>query len=95
MSTSCPTRTNVCNLCYGSGKGAYKSVALPPFGSSNHSTILLIPAYKPLLKRGKVASREEEMWTGNAVEELKGALECTDWSVFNHSSDLDERTEVI
>ena len=34
------------------------------------------------------------MWTDSGIDKLKGALECTDWNVFN-SSDLDERTEVI
>ena len=62
------------DLRYVSVKGVYKSVALPPLGSSDHSTILLIPTYTPLLKSGKVATREVEMWTGNAVEELKGAF---------------------
>ena len=94
---SCPTGLNKnIALCYGSVKGAYKSVALPPLCSWDHNTILLIPSYKSLLKRGKVATREVEMWSGNAVEELKGALESTDWNAFNNStSDLDERAEVI
>ena len=36
------------------------------------------------------------MWTRDAVDELKGALESTDWNVFNNSStDLDERPGVI
>ncbi|KAK0136843.1 hypothetical protein N1851_026972 [Merluccius polli] len=93
---SCPTRLNkTIDLCYGSVKGAYKSVALPPLGSSDHNTILLTPTYKPLLKRGKIVTREVEMWTDNAVEELKGALESTDWNVFNNSTTLDERVDVI
>lgn len=70
-------------------------MALPPLSSSDHNIIHLIPIYKPLLKSGQVATRKVEMWSGNAVEELTGALECSDWSVFNHSADLDERTEVI
>ena len=92
---SCPTRLNkTIDLCYGSIKGAYKAVALPPLGFSDHNTIFLTPTYKPLLKRGKTKTRQVEMWTDSAIDEHKGALECTDWSVFN-SSDLDERTEVI
>ena len=94
---SCPIRlNNTIVFCYGSVKGAYKSVALPPLGSSDHNTILLTPTYKPLLKRGKIVTSEVEMWTDNAVEKLKGALESTDWNVFNNSTtDLDERVDVI
>ena len=36
------------------------------------------------------------MWTRDVVDELRGALESTDWNVFNNSStDLDERPGVI
>lgn len=35
-----------------------------------------------------------EMWSDGAINELKGALELTDWDVFN-SSDLDERTDAV
>jgi len=31
------------------------------------------------------------MWTENAIDELKGALECTDWDVFSEGADLDGR----
>ncbi len=94
---SCPTRLDkTIDLCYGAVNGAYKSIALPPLGSSDHNIILLIPTYKPLLKRGKTATKEVEMWTEDAIEELRGALECTEWDVFKHSSStLDEMTEVI
>ncbi|KAE8297833.1 hypothetical protein D5F01_LYC02304 [Larimichthys crocea] len=73
---SCPTRLNkTIDLCYGSIKGAYKAVALPPLGSSDHNTILLTPTYKTLLKRGKTTIRQVEMWTDGAIDELKGAFE--------------------
>lgn len=79
---SCPTRLNkTTDLCYGTVKGAYKSIALPPLGSSDHNIILLIPTDKPLLKRGKAATTEVEMWTEDAIEELRGALQCTEWDV--------------
>ncbi len=81
---SFPTRLNqTIDLCYGSVQGAHKSAALPPLGSADYNTILLIPTYKPLLKRGKVVTRMAEMWMENAVKELKGALESTALDVFN------------
>lgn len=37
-----------------------------------------------------------EIQTEDAIEELRGALKCTEWDVFKHSlSTLDEMTEVI
>lgn len=67
-------------------QGCVQVCILASLGSSDHNTILLIPTYKPLLKRGKVATREVEMWTGNAIEELKGALESTDWNANDPTS---------
>ncbi|KAK0145574.1 hypothetical protein N1851_015528 [Merluccius polli] len=87
-------KANASNAVSTIHKGAYKAVALPPLGFSDHNTIFLTPTYKPILKRGKTTTRQVEMWTESAIDELKGALECTDWNVFN-SPDLDERTEVI
>ena len=35
-------------------------------------------------------------WSGDAVEKLKGSLDCTDWDVFvNSSSDISELTESV
>lgn len=49
---SCPTRHNkTLDHCYGSIKGAYKSVVQPPVGSVGHNTVLLVPVYKTVLKR--------------------------------------------
>lgn len=38
--------------------------------------------------------RKVELWTIDAIDELKGALESTDWNVFNSSS-MDERTDTV
>jgi len=37
--------------CYGSVPDAYRAVALPPIGSADHLTILLPPAYTPVIRK--------------------------------------------
>lgn len=44
---NCPTRHGkVLDLCYGTIKGAYKSYAMAPLGSSDHNCVLLAPVYQ-------------------------------------------------
>lgn len=64
---TCPTRHNkILDLCYGTVKGAYKSIPLPPLGSSDHNCVHLIPAYRTALKRGKVLNLRVKDWTEDA-----------------------------
>lgn len=58
----CPTRHDkTLDLCYGSIIGAYKSVAGPALGSSDHNTVHLYPVYKTVLKREKVRKRQVQL----------------------------------
>ncbi len=41
---SCPTRLKTLDLCYGSIKGAYKSVVKPPVGAVDHNTVPACPS---------------------------------------------------
>ncbi len=94
---TCPTRHNkILDLCYGNIKGAYKSIPLPPLGSSDHNCIQLIPVYRTVLKQGKVQNRRVKVWDDNACLTLQGCLEATDWDMFKESStDIDELTDVV
>lgn len=40
------TQNTILNLCYGSVSGAYKSLPVPSFGTSNHSSVYLMSVYK-------------------------------------------------
>ena len=94
---NCPTRHGkALDLCYGTIKGAYKSYALPPLGSSDHNCVLLAPVYQSTLKRGKIEHKEVAVWTDSAIRELNGCLYSTDWDVFiNACTDLDELTDTV
>ena len=84
-------------MCYGNVKDAYKSVPLPPLGSSDHNCVHLFPVYRTALKRGKVQSIRIKNWNDkNACETLRGLFEATDWDMFSKSSaDINELTDVV
>ena len=94
---NCPTRKQkTLDLCYGNIPHAYKSVALPPNGSSDHDTIHLIPSYKPKIQTDPVVKKRVKVWTTESVEELKGCFECTDWNILIDACDnVSDATDVI
>ncbi len=47
----------VLDHCYSPFRDAYKSLPRPPFGKSDHSSVLLLPAYRQKLKREAPALR--------------------------------------
>ena len=51
----CNQREKTLDHLYSTHRDAYK--ALPPFGKSDHNTILLIPAYKQQLKKKAQVTR--------------------------------------
>ncbi|XP_039455156.1 uncharacterized protein LOC120433247 isoform X1 [Oreochromis aureus] len=94
---NCSTRFNkTLDLCYGSIKGAYTSVAGPALGSSDHNTVHLLPVYKTVLRREKVRKHRIKVWSDDASLALQGCFDCTDWSVFIESCrDINELTDVV
>ncbi len=94
---TCPTRYNkTLDLCFGSVKGAYKSLPLPPLSTTDHKCVHLIPVYRTALRRGKVVTKRVKNWTEDSSLTLLGCLDCTDWNVFVDSSrDIDELTDVV
>ena len=52
--------------------------------------------YWPLVQREPTVTRSIKEWSDDAVEKIKGSLDCTDWDVFvDSSSDLSELTESV
>ena len=95
---TCPTRSNkILDMCFGNIKGAYKSVPLPPLGSSDHNCVHLFPVYRTVLQRGTVKNIHIKKWNDNdACETLRGLFEATDWDMFFESSvDINELTDVV
>ncbi|KAK3548591.1 hypothetical protein QTP70_014845 [Hemibagrus guttatus] len=93
----CPTREgNVLDHCYTTISGAYRAVPCAALGQSDHIMVHLIPAYRQKLKLCKPVVRTSKKWTSEAVGELQGCLDCTDWDVFRSTTNsLDEYTDTV
>ncbi|KAK3571270.1 hypothetical protein QTP86_005911 [Hemibagrus guttatus] len=93
----CPTREgNVLDHCYTTISGAYRAVPRAALGQSDHIMGHLIPAYRQKLKLCKPVVRTSKKWTSEAVGELQGCLDCTDWDVFRSTTNsLDEYTDTV
>ncbi|KAK3538756.1 hypothetical protein QTP86_015647 [Hemibagrus guttatus] len=93
----CPTREgNVLDHCYTTISGAYHAVPRAALGQSDHIMVHLIPAYRQKLKLRKPVVRTSKKRTSEAVGELQGCLDCTDWDVFRSTTNsLDEYTETV
>lgn len=94
---TCHTRSDkTLDLCYGNIKKAYKSLARPPLGSSDHNSVYLLPEYKQRIKSVKPTEKTVKVWSTDSIEKLRGCFECTDWSVFEDTAtNIDELTGVI
>ena len=92
-----PSRLNKTpDLCYGSIKGAYKAIPLPPLGGADHNCIQLIPSYCTALQRGKTVTKRVKVRTDESKLSLQGCYECTDWEMFKQScSNIDVLADVV
>ncbi len=61
--------------CYSPFRDAYKSLPRPPFGKSDHSSILLLPAYRQKLKREAPALRTVHCWSGNTDDRRQASYD--------------------
>ena len=67
---------------YTTMKDAFGAAPSPHLGSSDHLSVVLIPAYKPLLVRGKPTVRQVRVWSEGTMEAQQDCFECTDWDMF-------------
>ncbi len=75
--------------CYTSFWDAYKSLPRPPFGKSDHSSVLLLPAYRQKLKREAPALRTIQCWSDQSDATLQDCFYHVDWDMFLAASDDD------
>ncbi|KAL0173686.1 hypothetical protein M9458_029654, partial [Cirrhinus mrigala] len=73
--------------CYSPFRDAYKSLPRPPFGKSDHLSILLLPAYRQKLKREAPALREIQCWSDHSDAILQDCFDHVDWDMFRAASD--------
>ncbi len=70
-------------------RAAYKSLPRPPFGKSDHSSVLLQPAYRQKLKREAPALRTIQCWSDQSDTILQDCFDHVDWDMFQAASDGD------
>ncbi len=75
--------------CYSPFRDAYKSLPRPPFGKSDHSSVLLLPAYRQKLKREAPALRTIQCWSDQSDVTLQDCFDHVDWDMFRAASDDD------
>lgn len=94
---TCTTRLGkTLDKCYGSVPDTYRSVALPPLGSADHSTVLLIPAYIPIIRTASKIICNIKQWTKDSILALQGCFECTDWNnLLTPSNNISEQVDTI
>ncbi len=77
----------VLDHCYTPFREAYKSLPRPPFGKSDHSSILLLPAYRQKLKHEAPALRTIQCWSDQSDAILQDCFDHVDWDMFRAASD--------
>ncbi len=97
----CDKGNNTLDFVYTTGKNAYKAEPRPHLGYSDHISVMLIPAYRPLLKLAKPVQKLITIWPNDATSTLQDCFQCTDWNMFkeaatyNNHTDLHEYTETV
>ena len=93
----CPTRDNsTLDLFFCNIKNAYKVSTKPPLGNSDHILLHMIPGYRQLLKRSKPVDMQITKWSVDALDELQGCFDSTDWNVlYDPSCSINENVMVI
>ncbi len=70
--------------CYSPFRDAYKSLPRPPFGKSDHSSVLLLPAYRQKLKREAPTLRTIQCWSDQSDATLQDCFDHVDWDIQNN-----------
>ncbi|KAI4903867.1 hypothetical protein NFI96_004566, partial [Prochilodus magdalenae] len=93
-----PTRgEQILNHRYTALKDSYKPLPRPAFGKADHTSILLLPAYRQRLKQAKPALRSVYQWSEEAIFTLQDCFESTNWQMFRDAAgaDINENTDSI
>ncbi len=92
---------NTLDFVYTTQRGAYKSLPLPHLDTSDHITVMLIPAYSPIVKVTKPVHKQIQVWPEGSSEALQDCFNTTDWNMFkqaatyNNTTDLQEYSETV
>ncbi|KAK3550602.1 hypothetical protein QTP70_000679 [Hemibagrus guttatus] len=52
----------------------------------DHISVMLIPAYRPLVRHSKPVLKQVKTWPAGAISALQDCFECTDWNMFREAA---------
>ena len=83
----CATRgNNTLDHVYTHFRDGYKALPRPPFGKSDHASVLLLPSYRQKLKRDWPTTRSIQRWSSDSDSALRHCFATTDWAVFKDNN---------
>ncbi len=68
--------------------------SIPHLGYSDHISVMLIPAYRPLLKLTKPVQKLITIWPDDATSTLQDCFQCTDWNMFKEAATYNNHTDL-
>ncbi|KAM9826427.1 uncharacterized protein ACBT44_006665 [Syngnathus typhle] len=90
-----PTRgDSFLDLVYSSHKGAFKVAPLPHLGLSDHITVMLLPAYRQMVRASRPVRKRVRVWPEGASDALRDCFGSTDWDMFWRAATCDDRTDI-
>ncbi|KAI5621007.1 hypothetical protein C0J50_19433 [Silurus asotus] len=79
---------NTLDVVYTNIRGAYRAKPRPHLGYSDHISVMLIPAYRPLSRCSRPAQKQVRTWPAGSMSALQDCFECTDWDMFREASTI-------
>ncbi|KAK0136911.1 hypothetical protein N1851_026933 [Merluccius polli] len=90
-----PTRgNNTLDLVYTTLRGAYKASPLPHLGASDHTTVMLMPAYRPKVKVTRPVQKQVREWPESASSALQDCFNITDWDMFKQAATYNQHINI-
>ncbi|KAI4872060.1 hypothetical protein NFI96_030171 [Prochilodus magdalenae] len=83
-------RISTLDHCYTPFRDAYKPLPRPPFGKSDHSSILLLPTYRQKLKQALPTIREVHRWSDQSDPMLQDCFDHVDWEMFREAKCIED-----
>ena len=93
----CPTRgNNTLDKLYCNMRNSYLTYQRSQLGNSDHNMIFCAPIYKQVLKQEPCKVVQYRKWELEKLDQLRGCLECTDWSVMiKNGGDINVNADIF
>lgn len=74
--------------------GAFRTEPHPHLRYSNHISVMLILAYRQLVRRSKAVLKQVKKWPAGAISALQDCFEHTDWHMFRAAATTGDSTKL-